>query len=313
MRHRISVAVFNFENFLQSKKFSIVYCRFSLHCETTFPVFPKIEIFGNTGNFMNIKLYGGFYKKSENDEFRISIPEGTFEWVLLHFYSPMVITLGERRIETQANACILYRPGTPQDYYGRFGKFENDYIRFRTPSWDRNFYKDFNLPVDEVFYVRDSDIIKTEMQNITWLLTDKSANHDYELTSNAIKCLKKLQAARIFPDQKTQRESEQLFRLEQLRDEIRHNPEKWTVHAMSENFFLTRSHFSVLYKKCFGVSPAQDLKFFLNEKAIALLLTSEKTIAQIAEILNYKECENFIRAFKKMNDISPLQFRKTRN
>ena len=262
---------------------------------------------------MDINFYGGFYKKCESEGFHISIPEGTFEWVLLHFYSPMVITLGKRRIDTQANACILYKPGTPQDYYGRLGKFEIDYIRFRTPPQDRNFYREFNLPVDEVFYVKDSDVIKTEMQNITWLLTDKSSNHDYELTKNAIGCLKKLQTARIFPDEKTQRESELLFRLEQLRDEIRRNPEKWTVHAMSENFFLTRSHFSVLYKESFGVSPAQDLKFFLNEKAIALLLTSEKTIAQIAEILNYKECENFIRAFKKMNDISPLQFRKTRN
>lgn len=262
---------------------------------------------------MDINFYGGFYKKSETEGFRINIPEGTFEWVLLHFYSPMVITLGNRRIETQANACILYRPGTPQDYYGRFGKFENDYIRFRTPPQDRNFYRDFNLPVDEVFYVRDFDVIKSEMQNITWLLTDKSANHDYELTKNAIGVLKKLQAARVFPDQKMQRESETIFRLEQLRNEIRRNPEKWTVQTMSENFFLTRSHFSVLYKKVFNVSPAQDLKFFLNEKAIALLLTSEKTIAQIAEILNYNECENFIRAFKKMNDISPLQFRKTRN
>ena len=262
---------------------------------------------------MDINFYGGFYKKCESEGFRISIPEGTFEWVLLHFYSPMVITLGKRRIDTQANACILYKPGTPQDYYGRLGKFEIDYIRFRTPPQDRTFYKDFNLPVDEIFYVKDSDVIKTEMQNITWLLTDKSSNHDYELTKNAIGCLKKLQTARIFPDEKTQRESEVLFRLERLRDEIRRNPEKWTVHAMSENFFLTRSHFSVLYKESFGVSPAQDLKFFLNEKAIALLLTSEKTIAQIAEILNYKECENFIRAFKKMNDISPLQFRKTRN
>ena len=156
-------------------------------------------------------------------------------------------------------------------------------------------------------------VIKSEMQNITWLLTDKSANHDYELTKNAIGVLKKLQSARIFPDQKMQRESETIFRLEQLRNEIRRNPEKWTVQTMSENFFLTRSHFSVLYKRVFKVSPAQDLKFFLNEKAIALLLTSEKTIAQIAEILNYNECENFIRAFKKMNDISPLQFRKTRN
>lgn len=257
---------------------------------------------------MKFTFYGGYYKKSEKTGFRIQYPEGTFEWVLLHFYTPMVIILNGQKIETQTNACILYKPNTPQDYYGRFGEFENDYIRFRPE--DAKFYKSFNLPVDEVFYVSDFDVIKEEMLSITWFLTDKSANHDYELTENTINVLKKLSAKRVFPDLRTQRENETIFRLNQLRQEIRYNPEKWTVDSMAENFYLTRSHFSVLYKKVFGVSPKEDIRFFLNEKAINLLLTTDLTVSAIAQICNYNECENFIRAFKKMNDISPLQFRK---
>ncbi len=259
---------------------------------------------------INVKItfYGGYYKKTENQGFRISYPEGTFEWILLHFYSPMIIILDGRRIETQTNACILYKPGTPQDYYGRFGEFENDYIRFRPEN--RHFFNEYNLPVNEVFYVNSFDVIKTEMLNITWLLTDKSTNHDYELTENTVNALKKLQAARIYPDERAQRESELNFRLNLIRNEIKKHPEKWTVDAMAENFYLTRSHFSVLYKKTFGASPSDEIRFFLNVKAVTLLLTTDDTVQQIAADCGYNECENFIRAFKKLNDLSPLQFRK---
>lgn len=260
---------------------------------------------------VNITFYGGYYKKSEPEGFMINSPEGRFEWLLLHFYTPMVITLDNKRIETQANACILYKPGTAHNYYGRFGAFENDYIIFRPER--RDFFKDYNLPVNEVFYVNNSDVIKKEMQSITWLLTDKATNHDYELAENMVNALKKLQDSRVYPDEKTQRESETNFRLNQLRTEIKNNPEKWTVESMAENFYLSRSHFSVLYKKTFNVTPKEDIKFFLNEKAIALLLTTDKTVQEIAKICNYSECENFIRAFKKMNEISPLQFRKNQN
>ena len=260
---------------------------------------------------MKIHFSGAFYKKIEESSFKIKFVEGTKEWVLLHFYSPMLITLNGRQIETQPNACILYRPGTPQIYWGRNGEFENDYIRF-IPE-DESYFNDFSIPLDEVFYVTDSDIIKREMMDITYFLTERWENHDHELHDRLSKVMSNLQVNRIFPTQKTKRDNETRYRLLQLRKEVQKSPEKWTVDLMADNFYLTRSHFSVLYKKTFGVTPQSDIRFFVNEKALNLLNTTDLTIQQISQMCGYNECENFIRAFKKMNGTSPHHYRKIRN
>lgn len=100
-------------------------------------------------------------------------------------------------------------------------------------------------------------------------------------------------------------------RLLDLRETVKKNPEKWTVDAMAETFGLTRSRFSVLYKEKFGASPDKEKREFLNQKARDLLASTNKSVQKIAAECGYNECENFIRAFRKSNGMSPLQFRKT--
>ena len=110
--------------------------------------------------------------------------------------------------------------------------------------------------------------------------------------------------------QKSRRQKSVQERLASLRDEVRQSPEKWTVDAMAESFGLTRSRFSVLYKKAFAASPDREKREFLNQKARDLLSSTNKTIKKIAAECGYNECENFIRAFRKSNGMSPLQFRR---
>ena len=117
-------------------------------------------------------------------------------------------------------------------------------------------------------------------------------------------------AAKVSSSKKTPRKAEVLERLQKMRAAAQANPEKWTVDAMAESFGLTRSRFSVLYKQTFGVPPDKEKRVFLNQKARSLLSSTNKTVQQIAAECGYNECENFIRAFRKSNGMSPLQYRK---
>ena len=112
------------------------------------------------------------------------------------------------------------------------------------------------------------------------------------------------------PSPKTRRQKSVQERLASLRAEVRQNPEKWTVDSMAESFGLTRSRFSVIYKKAFGASPDKEKREFLNQKARDLLCSTNKSVQKIAAECGYNECENFIRAFRKSNGMSPLQYRK---
>lgn len=121
---------------------------------------------------------------------------------------------------------------------------------------------------------------------------------------------KSLPQNNALPAKKTRRQNDVLARLKRLRQEVLANPEKWTVDAMAEAFHLTRSRFSVLYKQTFGAAPGDEKRAFLNQKARSLLSQTEKTVQQVAAECGYNECENFIRAFRKINGMSPLQYRK---
>ena len=109
---------------------------------------------------------------------------------------------------------------------------------------------------------------------------------------------------------KTPRKKSVQERLASLRELVRKNPEKWNVDSMAESFRLTRSRFSVLYKQTFGASPDKEKREFLNQKARDLLSSTNKSVQKIAAECGYNECENFIRAFRNCNGMSPLQFRK---
>lgn len=257
---------------------------------------------------MKVKFTGAYYHRTEEKGFKISYLNGKPEYVLLHFYSPMIIILDGKRYETQSNACILYTPETPQIYWSKSGTFDNDYIKF-LPE-ENSFFDEFEIPQNKIFYVEDFDVIRNEMRDITFFMTERQENYDDELVVRLKSVLHKLEENRVSVDKKLSHKNDKKFLLSQIRKKVESNPENWTVDLMAENCFVTRSYFSILYKQTFGVSPQSDIHKFLNDKAIRLISTTNWTVQKIAETLNYNECENFIRAFKKTNGISPLQFRK---
>lgn len=134
---------------------------------------------------------------------------------------------------------------------------------------------------------------------------------DERAAASVLAFAKNLALANENSKQKTSRQKSMERRLLDLRETVKKNPEKWTVDAMAETFGLTRSRFSVLYKEKFGASPDKEKREFLNQKARDLLASTNKSVQKIAAECGYNECENFIRAFRKSNGMSPLQFRKT--
>ncbi len=257
---------------------------------------------------MKIVFTDACYKKKEEKERKISFSLHQREWALLHFYSSMIIELNGKKSETKENAFILFRSGLQNVFRGKLEKCEYDYVRFMIEDEDGFF--DFNLPLNKVFYIDEKDTIKSEINEIVFLLTERKEKSDDKMKNNFCAILKKLSESQVYSSKKDLVDSEKRYRLLTLRKEIKEKPEVWTVDLMAEHFFMTRCYFSVLYKKVFGISPAEDLRSFLNEKAKNLLLTTDLKIHKIAEILNYNECENFIRAFRKLNGFPPSVFRK---
>ncbi|MDF2936337.1 MAG: AraC family transcriptional regulator [Paenibacillaceae bacterium] len=69
------------------------------------------------------------------------------------------------------------------------------------------------------------------------------------------------------------------------------------------------SQFSHMFKADAGMTPSEYVIAYRMEKARAMLEETDSKVSEIAEKLQYNNSQNFIRVFKKMNGMTPGEYR----
>lgn len=89
-----------------------------------------------------------------------------------------------------------------------------------------------------------------------------------------------------------------------------HYMEEISVEDIAKNLGLNRSYFSKLFKKITKKSPQDFLIQYRINKACELLRSTRLPILQIAHLVGYYNQFHFTRAFKKLMDMPPQEWRK---
>ena len=74
---------------------------------------------------------------------------------------------------------------------------------------------------------------------------------------------------------------------------------------------ITETHFRRLFKKACGISPVRFINKIRVERAEGLLISSNLTLAQIAEIVGYSDVYYFCKQFKKTTGVAPGAFKRS--
>ncbi|MGN0623562.1 MAG: helix-turn-helix transcriptional regulator [Oscillospiraceae bacterium] len=257
---------------------------------------------------MNVKICGAFSNRAEHESFHMKLDCGEPLYLFLHFHNPVAIVINGETVVTKNDACIIYSPGTPQDYFALKGGFVNDYVKFIVS--DDKYITCSGLPVNEIFYIENTYKLNEQIGCITWALTDVLNDHRNEMEKTLDEIINELKNNRVFASPKNRRDSMMSARLIKLRNDVSNDPAAWSVEKMARTIYMTRSHFSGLYTKQFGVTPGSDLLDMKMDLAKRLLLTTELNVGEIAEKCGYQNSENFIRGFKNKFGVTPLKFRK---
>ena len=85
-----------------------------------------------------------------------------------------------------------------------------------------------------------------------------------------------------------------------------------SVEDMAANLGLNRSYFSKIFKKATQKSPQDFLIQYRINKACELLRSTGMPIVQIAHLVGYNNQFHFTRAFKKLMNLPPQEWRKRR-
>ena len=82
-----------------------------------------------------------------------------------------------------------------------------------------------------------------------------------------------------------------------------------TLSSVAERFYISPSYLSTFFKENTGDTFLNYLTHYRIDKAKELLRTTNISVTDIAAQVGYASSNNFARIFKKIEQITPSQYR----
>jgi len=89
-----------------------------------------------------------------------------------------------------------------------------------------------------------------------------------------------------------------------------HYADDLTLQNIAERFFLSREYISRKFKQQFQENLSDYIERIRMDKAKLLLMNPQYRIVQIADLVGYKDEKYFSKVFKKLEGLSPNEYRK---
>lgn len=89
-----------------------------------------------------------------------------------------------------------------------------------------------------------------------------------------------------------------------------HHKENLTLDDLAKHAHISKYYMVHSFKKEYGISPIRYLQFKRIAESKLLLEETEMSAAQIAQVLGFSSASQFSQCFKRLNTISPSEFRK---
>jgi len=104
------------------------------------------------------------------------------------------------------------------------------------------------------------------------------------------------------------------YQLTTLREQIYKHPEiDWNIRMMANKLNISTGYLHTLYQHFFNTTCIQDVIKSRVQTACELLISTSKSLDEIAELCGYHNIEHFIRQFKAQLGITPGKFRKNKD
>lgn len=253
---------------------------------------------------MDYNVIDFMYFKHEPKGYICDRPMGTNDFLFLHFINPIDVLVGGQIVRTAPNACVIYSPHTPQFYVAVTHELLHNWLHF-VPLEEHKDPIYMGLPVNKIFYTERGNRITSYMEELQWWRNQGNTNRMSHELSGLLLLLKE----EYHLHHKSGRPSANML-FEELRTLIYQSPKNWDINSMAKYVHLSRSYFSVKYKKIFDVSPIDDLSEATIRMAKRLLTTTTQSIQSVAINCGYESVSFFIRKFKGETGLTPKVYRE---
>ncbi|MBQ8962141.1 MAG: helix-turn-helix transcriptional regulator [Ruminococcus sp.] len=231
------------------------------------------------------------------------------ENIIYFFHTPAVLTVSGREYSVDYGNIVIIKKGEPHSVTSSTGFYMLDWVSFSLDKNDINVLNSLFLPFNEIMDLRYPDTMSNMVMNMCLIMKIENTNNDATLVQ--------LLTAAFFCISSLRQDSEDLSRLKiahpeilKLRRKIFEEPQlDWTIESMCRETLISASMLQKLYRMFFDVSCKEDVIASRISHAKHLLISTNDSIAEVAEKCGFNSYSHFSRTFKKQMLRSPLEFR----
>ena len=240
--------------------------------------------------------------------YTIDRPNGHPDYVFVHLWQSVTMTLGDETFVTRPSACIIYT----RDYYQKWvaGKegIIHDWIHLSgdVPSM----LQDKGLEFNKIYYPHSPDFITKICEDLEVEFYSKKL-YGEEMCKLGVERLFYLFARRCVENEPVAINTQIAQRLRNIRSQLLSNiKEPPEIDDLAKRLGVCPSKFYSMYKSLFGISPQKDIINARIEKAKGYLVSGFFSVEETAYMLGYTNPFHFIRQFKKMLNMTPGEYAK---
>lgn len=246
------------------------------------------------------------YNYIHGDDFYISRPNGSTDYLFLLIKSSAVIIINDKEQIVKAGSYILYEKNIPQFYRANSESFANDWIHFSADESEINELVESGITLNKPVYIGD-------ISELSELVRKICGEHFSDNTSRGetAPLYMKILFIKLAEKLRCNGKAKNNFRkFDELRSAIYSTPSnEWSVERLAEGMNFSKSRFQHLYKQLYGTSVIADIIRSRTELAKHLLSTTDMTVKSVAELCGYSNDVHFVRQFKAQTGLTPGQFR----
>ncbi len=256
---------------------------------------------------INLTICG--YNSHHHNPCNIEHPEGLSDYLLLLVKTKAWFTIDKKRQITEPNMAILFDKNTYIHYGCNTPGYSDDWIHFHISKDEENLLSSLSIPLNHPIYNIDFHYLT----NYTTLLTNafhSSLPHSKSVVDSLMHALLYTLSDELNRAEESNYSHKYYSAFTKLRTRLYNNPDKeWSALEASDSMGLSLSYFQHLYKNFFTFSFQQDVIRARIEYAKFYLRSSNMSICDLSAFCGYRNELHFMRQFKKMEGMTPSEFR----
>ena len=250
------------------------------------------------------ELFAVRHSWPEQNEISIMHSQDIPAYAFLHLYDSVDLLLNGQLITTDPHACILFTPSSNCRCTST-ATILYDWFFFSTdePLPD-------DLPCDTLFYPADYKSITGIIGEMEREFYARKMYRDIIIDLKLQELLIKLsRASESHIPTSIDHQTRLVF--QNFRNELLSNlAEPINLTHWAQKTYLSMSRFHSIYRTLFGKTPKEDLLATRMHTAAYELLSTDKSVSAIAEMVGFNNTAYFSRQFQQCFGVSPTAYRK---